>query len=541
MNIKAFIEKVRSVGFWNLALVLLAAALGADSAFAMADVTVVTEPTEKVPDSKGDPTQMPGVGASQSEAVESEFTPEEIDAAIAAFQAYQTPVEACISELAEKVNVESMEVIHYRSATPVFNITLLNGTSLTEDTEDHTITLTVGTHITKKNARLLYECKTVFCKGAYGYTEDGQKDGILSMYVLKNDYAASNGTVVLRVLNHDTQVSKTPTSLPAKAELILGCALTSESQREVAPDNFEPVPTKVYLAKRTFNIVMTLEWINGKKKVKFAEEDMRKGALHAYKIGNEIVDLIGTNAKFKVEAGRQMGDEYVYEPKGIIRQVNMYYSYEDGKLTPENLTAIAQMQFTKFSANREAQAFCGQDFIAMLLNMDLTVHKEIRFENVDFMGLTVKGWKNNFGQINFIYAPIFDLLGFDKCALLVDLKNARNYIKRSAQMETVDMRQGAAETRDAKRDIYSQIYGVALRGYNAMLIGPASQMADIATNFSNFTVAVESVEALPGSGFSTSVVYYLTKDSGNFKAGSFVCRNEANTSWVLYDGALQKV
>lgn len=544
MNIKNVIKKVHSIGFLNWLLVLFAAALGADSAFAMADVSVVNDPVEKVPDSKGDLTQQPGEGASISGANESGFTEEEIEQAIAEFQAYQTPIEASISQLAEKVNVDSMEVKHYRSATPVFNLSLLNSANKTEDTDDHTITLSVGTDISKKNARLLYECKTVFCKGAYGYTEDGKKDGILSMYVIKNDYTSSaSPSVVLLVLNHDKSSSHTATYLPPKAELILGVALTSESQREVAPDNFEPVPQEIFLAKRTFNIVMTIEWINGKKKVKFAEEDMRRGALNAYKVGNEILDLIGTNAKFKVEAGRQMSAEYVYEPKGIMRQVNMYYSYEDGHLTAEDLTAIAQMQFTKFSANREAQAFCGQDFISLLLNMDLTVHKEIRFENVDFMGMTVKGWKNNFGQINFVYAPVFDLLGFDKCALLVDLKNARNYVKSGPKMETVDMRQGAAETRDAKRDIYSQIYGVALRGYNAMLIGPATELASTATDFSNFTVVVEKVDALPSSNISAGVIYFLTANDATtgYKKGSFVTRNDANTAWKLYDGALQRV
>lgn len=543
---KAFLSKVAGLGILNAVCILLAAVLGADSAFAMSDVSVVTGATEKVDDSKGLATQMPGVGASQSEAIESDFTPEEIDQAIAEFQAYQTPVEASISALAEKVNVESYEVIHYRSATPVFTIQTTNNAPVSSGAygPEQEIELTIGTDIERKIARLLYECKNVYVLEGVGYVGDGTttKDGSLALYVIKND-RTNGGKIRFRVLNPCTAAEAAggvSSAIPANSHLVIGATAASESQREVAPDNFEPVPTTVYLQKRVFNIVMTLEWIEGKKKVKFAEEDMRKGALYSYKVNNEITDLIGVQSKFKVESGRQMADEYVYTSRGIIRQANMYYSYEDGKLKAEDLTAIAKMQFTKFSANNVAQVFCGQDFIESLLNMDFTVHKEITFKDVEFGGLSLKGWKNNFGELDFVYCPVFDLLGFEKCAFAVDLKNARNYTKKGPKFETVDMRQGAAETREAKRDIYSQIYGVALRGYNALFIGPASELASIATNFSNFTKSVETKGSLPET-FSTATVYYLTAADGGFPAGSFVERNDANTGWKLYNGDIQRV
>lgn len=540
---KGFFSKVAGLGILNAILVLLAAALGADSAFAMSEVTVVSGTEEKIDDSKGMATQNPGVGASQSSAVESDFTPEEIEQAIAEFQAYNTPVEASISLLAEKVNVSAMEVIHYRSATPVFTVQTINGSAVKSEEygPDQTISLTIGTDIERKVARLLYECKNVFVQEGEGYVDDGSatRDGMLALYVLKND-RSTGGKIVFRVLNPCTAPSQEAggvlASIPANAHLIIGTTAASESQREVAPDNFEPVPFKVYLQKRLFNIVMTTEWINGKKKVKFAEEDMRKGALYAYKIGNEICDLIGTQSKFKVEAGRQMADEFTYTSRGILRQANLYYSYEDKKLKAEDLTAIAKAMFTKFSANNEAQVFCGQDFIEGLLNMDLTIHKEIKFEDVSVGGMTIKAWKNNFGTLNFVYCPVFDLLGYDKYAFACDLKNARCYTKRAATMETVDMRQGATETREAKRDIYSQIYAVALRGYNAILIGPASGLASAASEFSNLERNIVKVAVLPADGYSTSTIYYLSAASNGFDAGSFVERNENNTGWKLYNG-----
>lgn len=526
--------KAWSLGVVNFLLVMLAAALGADSAFAMSEVVVNNQSPEFVEDSKGDATQNPGEGASQTTAVETDFTPEEIDSAIAEFQAYQTPVNASIASLAEVVSVDSYEVIHYRTATPVFTVSTINASAVESDTTgaEQEIELTIGTDISKKMARLLYECKSIFVKEGVGYDEDGNPDGMLALYVLKNGHDAGS-KIVFRVLNPDASGTN-KSKIPAKSTLIIGAVAASESQREVAPDNFEPVPNKVYLQKRIFNIVVTHEWLEGKKKIKFSEEDLRKGALYNYKINNEISDLIGVQSKFKVDAGRQMAPEYVYTSRGLLRQINMYYSFDDTKgLQATDLTAIAKMQFTKFSANNEAQVFCGQDFIEQLLNMDLTVHREIRFEDVSFGGMSMKGWKNNFGTLNFVYTPVFDLLGFEKCALVVDLKSARKYNKRGPKMESVDMRTGAAETREAKRDIYSQIYAVALRGYNAMLVGPASEMASVGIALNNLTTTVTSISALPGEP-SSDTVYYLTKAAGSFKAGSFIEYDSESSSWKLY-------
>lgn len=534
MRINSFI-KVHGWNILSFLLVTIAAALGADSAFAMAAVTVTNAPVEKVADSKGDETQMPGEGASYTEAVESGFTPEEIDQAISEFQAYQTPVEACISALAEKVNVEGYEITHYRTATPIFSIkteavATADGTGM-----DQEITIPYAT-LGGKQARLLYECKTLFVPGVQGYKADGvTPSGMLALYVLENNRSTSN--VRVRVQN---PASATATSIPAQSTILIGAVAASESQMIVSPDNFEPVPSILYLQKRIFNVVMTEEWLKGKKKIKFAEEDMRKGALYSYKVNNEITDLLGFKSKFKVEVGNQMQDEYVYTAEGILRQVNMYYSYEDGNLKATDLTAISKMQFTKFSANQEAQVFCGQDFIEGLLNMDLTIHKEIKFEDVAYEGLTVKGWKNNFGALNFIYTPVFDLIGMSKCALVVDLKNARNYIKRAAQTDTVDMKQGVGEVREAKRDIYSQIYAVGLRGYNSMIVGPASQMTSMGAILTNLTINYSAVSALPASG-ALNTIYYLTAadTAKGFEKGSFV--EWENGAYKYYNGQLQTV
>lgn len=535
---------IRTQGFFNILLVFLAAVLGADSAFAMAEVVVSDETAadQKTPDSKGEDTQIPGLGANISSEVESEFTEEEIDKTLAEFQAYQTPANASIMNLSEKVNVNAYEVTHYRTASPIFEVeTLADATASETDRDESEINLTIGTHIARKDAKNLYECKTLFVKDVQGYNEDGTVGGMLACYVLKNEDSVG-GKVTLKVLNAQ---DGTAASIPAGSSLLIGGVAGAESQMNVAPDNFEPKPHQVYLQKRIFNIVFTLEFAEGKRKINFDENDLRQGALYKFKVGNEIVDLLGYASKFKVKAGKDMQDEYVYTTEGILRQINMYYAYEDEKLKATDLTAMAKMMFTKFSAHNEAVVLMGQDFVEQLLNMDLTVHKEIKFEDVKYGGMSMKGWKNNFGTFNFVYAPVLDLIGFEKCAVIVDFKAARCYMKRSGKTYRVDMQKGVGDNREAIRDGYSQIYGTALRGYNSMIVGPSSELGSI-------NVITESIinkatvygdgsgeSSLPVSGVSVGDVLYLTRAISPYKKGALIVKTESG--WAPYSGPVATV
>lgn len=541
MNIKTII---RTQGFFNILLVFLAAVLGADSAFAMAEVVISEETAadQKTPDSKGDDTQIPGLGANISSEVESGFTEEEIDRTLAEFQAYQTPANASIMNLAEKVNVESYEVKHYRTATPIFEVETLAAATATEtDRDEQEITLTIGTTINRKDAKNLYECKTLFVKDVQGYNADGDAAGMLALYVLKNEDAAG-GKVVVKVLN---ALDGTATTIPAGSKILIAGVAGAESQMNVAPDNFEPMPRTQYLQKRIFNIVFTLEFAEGKRKISFDENDLRQGALYKFKVGNEIIDLLGYPSKFKVKAGKDMQDEYVYTTEGILRQINMYYAYEDEHLKATDLTAMAKMMFTKFSAHNEAVVLMGQDFVEQLLNMDLTVHKEIKFEDVQYGGMSMKGWKNNFGTFNFVYAPVLDLIGFEKCAVIVDFKAARCYMKRSGKTYRVDMQKGVGDNREAIRDGYSQIYGTSLRGYNSMIVGPSSELGSINVitqsliNKAQVWGDGENETALPSVGVSAGDVFYLTKAISPYKKGALIVKTD--NGWALYNGPVATV
>lgn len=548
--------KTHGLGLFSMLLVVAAAMLGADSSFAMA-VTLVGTPTEKDNDDKGFATQMPGVGANTTETVESGFSAEEIDAAIAQFRPFNTPLEYSITMDAIQRPVSKYEVTHYRTGTTLFNITTVKNVTTSDDGGNEILQVNYGSDsspytaavASKADLKLLTESKLVHIPAGGTYTDSGatKSTGQLSFLVLKNDGSKADLLLLNPVSVSSSHVRVT---IASGANCIIGAVAASESQMIVAPDNYEPVPKTVYLQKRLSNIVMTDDWIKDKKKIEFGENDLRQNALYNFQVGNEIDDWLGVQSRYKVDVSNEhMNDEFVYTAEGVLRQIFMFYAYEDGNLKATDLNAIAKIDFTKYADNNYGRAYCGRDFIENMLNMDFTVHKDIKFEDVDVMGMSIKSWKNNFGKIDFVYCPVLDLIGFSKYAALIDIQNAVHYIKRSQKTDSVDMKKGAGPVREAKREIYSRIDCIALRGYNAILIGPSNEIASTSGLLPN----INTFAAAWNGAYSTSsdneditseddlvdgMVVYLTADALGYSAKDLIVYDAATESWKPFAGQI---
>lgn len=554
---KNLLTKIHGLGFFSAFLVVVAALLGADSGFAMA-VTLVSGDTEKIADGKGLETQMPGVGANTTEAVESGFSAEEIDRALVQFRPFKTPLEYSIVMEAVQRPVEKYEVIHYRAGTTLFDITTVKNVATANDSGNEVLQVTYGSDsggytaaiASKADLRLLTESKNVHIPAGGTYTGADtatHASGQLSFHVLKND-----GSKVDLLLVNPVKVSgsNVHVTIASGAKMIIGGVAGSESQMIVAPDNFEPVPTTVYLQKFISNIVMTDDWIKDKKKIAFGESELRQNALYNFQVGCEIDHWLGYPTKFKVDVpNAHMNDEFVYTTEGVLRQVHMFYAYEDGNLTSTDLNAVAKIMFTQYSDNNYGKAYCGKDFILNMLNMDLTVHKEIKFEDVDVAGMSIKAWKNNFGRIDFVYTPVLDLIGFAKYAALVDIQNAVHYVKRASKTDSVDMKKGTGEVREAKREIYSRIDAIALRGYNSMIIGPSDEIASTSGLLPNIdTIAIawnglyspnsDNASIETSADLTDGMVVVLTDDAFGFNTGDIITYDATTTSWAPYAGEL---
>jgi hypothetical protein len=229
-----------------------------------------------------------------------------------------------------------------------------------------------------------------------------------------------------------------------------------------------------------------------------------------------------------------MGEEYVYYSSGVLRQFQSMYGIGN-ELTFADLIALTKMQFTDYSMNNEAEAYCGKNFMEKLLNIDFTKHKDVSFTSNLVMGVDIKAFKTTFGTLNFKWDPTLDDTGFSDFCLIADIKNAVRYVMVDDKQQHVDMKKGAGENREAARDIYTQIDAIALKGYNSILVGPSSKILggagrSVASGFAT------SASSLPVSDLVDGMVVYLTADASGFKKGSLVTYNLTTTSWTLYSG-----
>jgi hypothetical protein len=193
------------------------------------------------------------------------------------------------------------------------------------------------------------------------------------------------------------------------------------------------------------------------------------------------------------------------------------------------------MMFTNNAANNKARVYCGKDYLEALMNIDFTVHKEIKFEVVDEGGITINGWRNNFGSLHFVHLPILDLVGMEEYALVVDIWNANRYVKEGEVTATIDMKQGAGgDNRQATREVYMRTDCICLKGYNAILVGPAEKMGMVA----GLTAAqnIYQVSATLPEGAKEGTVVYLTEANGGFAANDIVIKKDGK--WEIFNGDL---
>ena len=519
---KGIFNKALGGNIFMLLLSVLAVALGADSTFAMSVVDVTTETTAPTADDKGLETQLNGQAATATHATETEFEEEEIEQQIAVFRPYRFPLEYDIIKNAQQVAVESYHPIHYRSGSSELEaVTNVEATSTSKAAGE---CITINSF--KSGAECLTPWSTVYANDVVGYDENGAEDGCLALYVL----STTNGVEML-VLNPPKGGHVT---IPTGTTLELGTTAGYEAQMVVEPDNYQPVAKEVYLQKKLSNIVFTDEWLEQAKKVPFIEKDIRNNALFNFKRKNARTHWLGVKKRFKVKAPNNLGEQYVYTEEGVLRQIPMFYPYANGVLQFADLNAIAKMQFTDYSVNNEARVYCGKNAIERLLNIDMTVHKEIKFEDVNEAGMTIRKWKNNFGTLEFVHDPTLDDIGYEDFFVVVDIKNAVRYVKRDQRTDKQDMKKGTGEVQEAQREIFSMIDCIALKGYNAILVGPAEKMG-MAAGLAALNNVYTRAEALPASPKEGTIIL-LTEDSGNFAAGTIVIYK--NGAWAEFEGEL---
>lgn len=485
---------------------------------------------------------LDGTQASSTQARQGGLEEEEWDSEITKFQPFRNPLLALARQVTRKVNISNWTVNHGR----VGGETLDGRTKVKIQAEtDGSIKLTATNF--RGSLKPFYKCSTLLVPSVAGYSRSSTstnlvKEGGLMLYVVENTGTAVtcravNGIPTDDVIQDDLDSKKCP-EIPADTYICAASTAMSESQLLLTPENYQPRKEVFHVQKKGFNIVFTDDYEKTKKKQPLKVADLKADSVYKYNMRANRTYWAGVQGKFQVR--NQDGSmEDVFTTKGILWQLTNSYEYEKGKLTLADLVAISKLQFTTFSQTDSAYVFCGKDAMEELLNLQMTgTTRIINFEDVKDMELDFKRFKSTYGTLNFIWDQGLDSLGYKDAMVVVDLKGATRYVKMGQKDQTNDMSKGAGEIREAKRYIRTEADGIALRGYNSIIVLPTGRASGLPE--SQMRSKVISSPVLPAKEATTDkMIVALTANYKDiYKKGHAyqATVSSGNVTWNEYTG-----
>lgn len=485
---------------------------------------------------------LDGTQASSTQARQGGLEDEEWDSEVTKFQPFRNPLLALARQVTRKVNISNWTVSHGRVGGET-----LDGRTKVKITAETDGSIKLTTTNFRGSLKPFYKCSTLLVPSVAGYSKSSTstnlvKEGGLMLYVVENTGTAVtcravNGIPTDDVIQDDLDSKKCP-EIPADTYICAASTAMSESQLLLTPENYQPRKEVFYVQKKGFNIVFTDDYEKTKKKQPLKVADLKADSVYKYNMRANRTYWAGVQGKFQVR--NQDGSmEDVFTTKGILWQLTNSYEYEKGKLTLADLVAISKLQFTTFSQTDSAYVFCGKDAMEELLNLQMTgTTRIINFEDVKDMELDFKRFKSTYGTLNFIWDQGLDSLGYKDAMVVVDLKGATRYVKMGQKDQTNDMSKGAGEIREAKRYIRTEADGIALRGYNSIIVLPAGRASGLPE--SQMRSKVISSPVLPADNATTDkMIVALTADyKDTYKKGhAYQATVSSDTvTWNEYTG-----
>jgi len=484
---------------------------------------------------------LDGSQASSSQARQGGLEEDEYDSIITKFQPYRTPLLAIARKVSRTVHIQNWSVKHGRVGGET-----LDGRTKAKITPESDGSIKLTKTNFSGSLKPFYKCSTLLVPFVSGYSQNSTstsqiKEGSLMLYVVENTGTevicrAVNGIPTDDAVVDDLDAKKCP-EIPADTYICAASTAMSESQLLLTPENYQPRTSIFYVQKTGFNIVFTEDYEKTKKKLPLKVADLKADSLFKYNMRSNRRYWASAQARFQVRNG-DGSIEDVFTTNGILNQITNSYRYQKGKLTVSDLIAISKLQFTTFSQSDEAYVFCGKDAMEELMNLNFEgTTKLIDFKDTKVLDLDFQLLKTTFGTLKFIYDQGLDSLGFKDAMVVLDLNGATRYVKSSKKEQTNDMSKGAGEVREAKRFIYTEADGIALRGYNSIIVLPDDRALGLPG--AQMRSKVISSATLPDDAQVTDkMIIALTADYKTYKKG-YVYQatvSSGTVTWKPYTG-----
>lgn len=484
------------------------------------------------PGGKKDGQDLTGSQASSTQLREGGLLDKEWDSEIVKFYPFKTPILSIVRQMAKTVNIKNWSVSHQR----------VGGETLDGQVTQKIVagdTVEINSTNFSGSIRPFYKGTTVIVSGVPGYKEGSKTktEGTLMLYVIESNgkkavMQAVNGIPKNEGDTRENLDNMTCPEIPVGTTLLAASSAASESQLTITPENFQPREKSVYVQKKLLNIVFTDDYEKVKKEQPITVADLKTDAIIKYNLRAERTYLMGIKSRFKAETGDGQIED-VYTSEGIINQLTNTYAIGD-EYTLSDLIAISKLQFTEFSENDRCFAFCGKNAIERLENIKLEGSHQNDFINHNEFDLSFKRFKDTFGSLDFIWAQTLDLMGMSDFMVIFDPKASRRYVKIGKREQTNDMSKGGGEVRDAKRWIHQEADSVALRGYNSILVGPASKINKIATESLGAIISAAKLPDTPTKGMKVALTKDYTKGETTYEAGTVYYYD--GSAWSVYAG-----
>lgn len=484
------------------------------------------------PGGKKDGQDLTGSQASSTQLREGGLLEKEWDSEIVKFYPFKTPILSIVRQMAKTVNIKNWYVSHQR----------VGGETLDGQVTQKIVagdTVEINSTNFSGSIRPFYKGTTVIVSGVPGYKEGSKTktEGTLMLYVIESNgkkavMQAVNGMPKNEGDTRENLDNMTCPEIPVGTTLLAASSAASESQLTITPENFQPREKSVYVQKKLLNIVFTDDYEKVKKEQPITVADLKTDAIIKYNLRAERTYLMGIKSRFKAETGDGQIED-VYTSEGIINQLTNTYAIGD-EYTLSDLIAISKLQFTEFSENNRCFAFCGKNAIERLENVKLEGSHQNDFINHNEFDLSFKRFKDTFGSIDFIWAQTLDLMGLSDFMVIFDPKASRRYVKIGKREQTNDMSKGGGEVRDAKRWIHQEADSVALRGYNSILVGPASKINKIATESLGAIISAAKLPATPSKGMKVALTKDYVNGGTTYEAGTVYYYD--GSAWSIYAG-----
>lgn len=469
-----------------------------------------------------------GHGSTGSAMEEAELDDSIIEEYVTKFEAFKYPLHSDYMTMAKKRTVKTKKPKH-----PVIGEAVLEAytkSAITNTDKAHEITLPLYAN----DVKIFQESTTIRVFGMNGYDEEGNAaGGILMLYVIANS-RTSVTVIAVNGPKNDSGETYVP-DIPAGTKLRAMASALSESEVEVAPDNFMPGFRQAYLQKKACAITRTEFYDRMKKLVAFGGQQVKDAVLSTYRRKCTSTLLCGVPGVMTKYGSKNTGEEHLYMQEGIITQLQNAYQL-NGLPTVADLIAICRMMFTKYAKSNRAQAYCGSLFMEWLSNMDFSKHPEISFDSKrDKLNVKVGTFETNFGTLEFKLDYGLDENELSGNAMIFPMSEAIRYIYETKTISIDHAKGEGGEVRQAKSEYYIVDDCLMLTGLNSIFVG---QDVSAAGSFNDpYGTKFISVKSITGITTPTKgMVVYLTEEESSYKIGPYIYNG---TKWEPFSGEVK--